>query len=181
MQHATLTARAVLLCSILLAVLAGCSSDDGRYNNEQDGYSIAFPEDWTVKEHFHKTSAIASNETADADSLFTESISIYVEPNVTVFADQFLTDQMQPAGELINFKEHTRDTLNVDGKEIPYVIYSHQASQNIHIAVMMATVVGNGKGYAISATARPDRFNVYKEEFRNAIRSFRVSSEQNGS
>ena len=158
-----------------------------EYNNDKFGFSIIFPQGWSVQE-IENTNPVIPNVAAvepKRDGI-PSSISILVQNSTGKSLEQFMEEwknqHLQSAIDrgilVIQSEEKTKVNgfkaiiLNVDGAAVT-------STGEIKIKYKEATIAGPDKFYKVSYTSTEEEFEKNLQNFENTLKTFQILSKPN--
>ncbi len=153
--------------------LSFCKSQNpNRYINNKDKFSIQFPNNWEIKENYYGTNVMALSPLENNEDNFRENLNVVVE---TIPARMSLEDyfslSVKNLHQLNNFNDEFSGYDEFDNTKVKWLYYTHELA-NYKLKVVLYQLVKDGKGYSITATAKAEDFDKYKDQFQNSASTF---------
>lgn len=172
-----------VLCLVVMALLifvaSGYAQDSSemlkRYYSTSKIFSISYPIDYSVQNDVYGTEVMGLSPVENVNDKFRENVNVISEqiPD-TMGLDEYYKLSIGYMKKLMtDFKIYDtgKDRIyNVDAK---YIICYHRMGE-IKLKVLLYILVKNNHGYAISCTASPESFNIYKEQFKKIAATFQT-------
>jgi hypothetical protein len=150
--------------------------EPGRYYDKDSGFSIKFPDEWSVREGYQEDEALVESVSPWEDDLdeFADHVSVDVEklvPEVSLEAyfDETMEYQMD---ELPGFELRERGDTDLDNTDAMYVVFDFESEGGMVTVLGYATVKGS-RGYLISCVAQTSKFHMYEDKFEEVAHSFK--------
>ena len=169
---------AVLAISALMVfglALNGCSRREaGRYYSKDKGFSIRFPDKWETKEGFMGTTILAVSAQEGPADTFRENVNVYVEelPRVYSLEEYWQLSLTNLRKLMTDFKEYDSGKATIGGEEATWLIYSFRMG-TVKTKVIVYALVKGRRGYVITCSAGPDKFDEYKTTLEEIAESFK--------
>ncbi|MES0491963.1 MAG: PsbP-related protein [Leptospirales bacterium] len=175
-----------IICTLLFATVisGGCSStqvsDDVfvTYKVKKHGYSIDFPESWSVEKYESGLMSILGSSPAEnREDMFTENVGVAIEPltgaNAYMALDEYFELSIKGMeNALDDYQLIKQSKTKVDGREAYVVVQTYEFG-SVKIKSLMYILVINQTGYVLAFTASPQTFNRYLDIFQAIVDRFR--------
>ena len=167
MSKRTFILAAVILVALTLALSA---QEDNRYLDMKNGFSIAFPDGWTLMENPPPGVLIAARSPlAGPTDTFTENINVVIEdlPRNATTAEYGAAARENFAKAVQGFKVLDKGTLEIDGRQAEYFTYTMPYGEYpLHNIVYYLVV--ERKTYLITCGGVEGSFDAFKDTFEKA-------------
>ena len=174
-----------LLVILSVLILFSCKSEDKyegfkKYENEEKGFSIKYPENWNYREGFAKEIETGSIVVFQSPSegkrdLFLENVHVFTEPlpdsvkNVDDYLEYskiYLPSQLQEMEILEEGKSQ------IDGQQSRWIIFNY-VNRLQRVTSIGYIFYKNDEGFAVVATARPEDFMGKRRLFEKIVTSIK--------
>lgn len=162
----------VLLAALLASVSCLCVAEE-RVHSAESGYSLAFPDGWSVERDSLGADIVATLETGGAPlvaNALTEPL-----PDGMSLEEYFAVSTELLALFLPEYKEHARGRETLSGCPALWLIYSWGTDES-KIINLTYVLVQSGLGYVLSFTALAEDFDAALPIFRSIAASFRLDA-----
>ena len=165
---------------VLLACTMGCKKeqDPGRYYNEEYKFSIAFPDNWEVKENdFIGNPEIVSafKGTESDDKSFRENIQVTktMLPETTTFSsfNTLFIETLET--KLDGFLKEDNGEATINDLNATWISFSYNLNEEKRNALYYF-IKNDQNIYLIIGTAKPESYGESKGNFKKAITSFKI-------
>lgn len=154
------------------------TSSADRYTNATDGFSIVFPEDWSLTEGTdgEDDTVKAESGSEGSDDKFLERVLVATEElvlplDLDEYADGVISTL---AADRTDFVELGRTEVDIDaGMKAKRIVYTHTVGGTALKSVTYI-IVGDLKGYKITGTAEKSKFSSFESKFDDAAESFKL-------
>ena len=145
-----------------------------KYENSQFGFSIDYPESWTLNEGKQTIFSIISPQTSATDKVL-DNMNLSIIKSVP--EDMALKDYTEGSlnalkGYLKKFKRISTDYIKINGNDYAKTIYEHKVMSFTFKVILYQTII-NGKGYNFTCTTDPSDV-TYVPAFAHIISTFVV-------
>jgi hypothetical protein len=145
-----------------------------KYENSQFGFSIDYPELWTLTEGQQSIFSIISPQTSATDQV-KENMNLSIIKSVPEGMPlKDYTEQSLKAlkGYLKKFKKTSTDYIKINGNDYAKTIYEHEVMDFRFTVIFYQTII-NGRGYNFACTKDPSDV-TYAPVFDRIINTFVV-------
>lgn len=169
---------------IILFVSCGEKETQGyqTYENDNEGFTISYPENWNYKEGFAKDSKLATgsivvfqNPSEGKRDLFQENVHIFTEPlpdSVKNIDQYFEYSQSYLPAQLKDIEFVEKGKIVIDGVNAKWMIFTY-ANRLQKVNSIGYIFYRDGHGLVITGTARPEDFMRFRRTFENIATSIK--------
>lgn len=172
-----------LFVLLLLAVglgLVTCSHeaaiDPDRYYDKANGFSIKYPEAWSVCEGHAEDDPMVEGLSPWEDDYdeFAEHMTVDVElieagTSLDSYSEETIEAQM---AEIPGFEVTERGRATLDGEDAVWIVFDFESEGGM-VTVLGYSLVKGERGYLISGVAQSSKFSSYRNRFEQIAESFR--------
>lgn len=172
-----------LFVLLLLAVglgLVTCSHeaaiDPDRYYDKANGFSIKYPEAWSVCEGHAEDDPVVEGLSPWEDDYdeFAEHMTVDVElieagTSLDSYSEETIEAQM---AEIPGFEVTERGRATLDGEDAVWIVFDFESEGGM-VTVLGYSLVKGERGYLISGVAQSSKFSSYRNRFEQIAESFR--------
>lgn len=170
----------IVLVAAISISFTGCSGEkvreQGRYYDEETGFSIVFPADWEVRKGDGINASLVEGVSPweDDEDIFSEYVGVDVEEQEEKVSLEDMFEAMLgvQADEFEYFSEVERGDMKIGGVEAKYLVFDIGMEEGRN-RVKSYTLVKGRKGYLISCVAEEGKFDRYLDLFEETAASFR--------
>jgi hypothetical protein len=180
MSQAFSTRFSVLLVSALVLGSITCSReravDPERYYDRASGFSIKYPESWSIIEGHSEDEPLVEGLSPWEDDYdeFAEHVTVdveLVEAGTSLEAYFHETIEAQ-AAEIPGFQLTEQARMKIDGEDAIWIVFSLESEGGM-ITVLAYTMIRGERGYLVSCVAQATKFGSYRPLFEEVARTFR--------
>ncbi|MCK4420547.1 hypothetical protein KAW48_02025 [candidate division WOR-3 bacterium] len=161
-------------------IVNGCGTksppEPGRYYNKGKGFSIKFPGEWEIKEGpgQEEPAVEATSPWENEADMFSEFIAIYVDelPGTTSLKDYFNELNFNTENDLAHYQEKERGNISIDNTDTKWIIFTYTLAEGAMQSISYLLIKDN-KAYMISCNSEPEKFDMYRSKFKEAVQTFR--------
>jgi len=173
------TVAFMLPATLALVLCVGCpgggSGEKGFYRDRKAGFSLSFPEDWSIIEGemgYHVTGLSPLQGPSDD---FRENVSVASSDMERPLDGGAIIDSVIPGmiKMITDFEVEERGTLAVGGREAAWIRYNHRQGQ-FRLVSTVYGIAGEKRAFLVYCTGRRDQADRFEEVFRQVVESFRV-------
>lgn len=170
--------------SLLAIVVFSCGSKEKEgfktYTNENEGFSISYPEDWVYREGFGKDASFETGSIVVFQSpsegkkdLFRENVHVFTEtlPDSVIdiesyynYSKNYLPNQLNE----LEFIENRKTIIN--GEPAHWVIFKYSSRLQL-VNSLGYMFYRDGHGLVITCTSRPEDFMKFRRTFEDIATS----------
>lgn len=145
----------------------------GSYVSDKLGFSIQFPDGWTIEEKSHHVTA--TRPTTGSDQPMYETINVKVETVPEEIQLDFLNVKVAACSqrEFDHYVEEERNHIKIGGCEAIRTVNSFSVN-GYKMNCLGYVLKKDDKGYFISCYALPQNFSMLRVEFERSVTSFRM-------
>jgi hypothetical protein len=151
---------------------------DGRYVNLEEDFSLAFPENWTVKQEHGNTTVSAVSPLENPVDQFAENMNVIIEGPLSGMGLQEYYDL-----NIKNLEPYVQNFVKVSEKEVEAngnsgKMLEYTASfEGIAVHSLAYFFTYNDQGYVITCTAKNESIEQYRAQFEEAVLSLEFGEE----
>ena len=166
--------EALIILFILVSISFSYSQETVKYHNKTDGYSVVFPADWDIQEDYMGASVIALSPQETGDTI-RENVNVVIQPMVDEMTlDEYVDFNISSMEMyLTDFSVEDSEPVLINGIEAELMIYYHTMGR-LRFKVMVYIFIFNNTAYAVTCTAVPDSFELFREVFEKIVLSFHM-------
>jgi hypothetical protein len=159
--------------------LAGCSgargkpATPGQYTNQKDRFSIVSPPGWETKEAIMGVAVAFLEPYLGPSDDFRENLNVFVEklpPSMDL--DGYNNVSNANVEKLLtDFQRVQSDPVKLNGQDARRMVYRHRLGV-FDLQVLSYLLVKDGRGYAITCSAKADAYKDHEPIFEQACQTF---------
>jgi hypothetical protein len=166
----------VLLFVFVTVSSCGGSREPGRYYNDENSFSIDFPDEWMLREGDGIDSPLIESVSPweDDEDLFSEYVGVDIDEltgkaDLKECFDEFKREQAQ---EFDHYEELESGDVEIDEIDAKYIVFDIGMEEGYNRVLAFLLVKGS-REYFISCVAERSKFDDYRPVFEDVAHSFR--------
>jgi hypothetical protein len=148
-----------------------------RIFDKDKTFSLSIPRTWEVKKDVMGASVVGISPQETAKDTFRENVNVVLE-NLT---EQLVPKSYYDANQAVlkklftDFKKKSEGVTKIDNRDFYWSVFTHRMG-TVQAEVYQFMSVKDKRGYVITCSSTPAKFDKYKGQFEEIAKTFRFES-----